>query len=127
MKKLLSLLSVILIAAVLVACGSDGNGNGGGYELTFDVTVYDAEEEQINSVEIQTNEENLFDALMASGEIDLGYEESDFGAFITVIDGLEAEEGYFWAFYVDGEMSMVGVTDHVIEDGQSIMFRLENW
>ena len=65
---------------------------------------------------ISTNHTTVGEALV---ELDLiRGEETQFGLFVTEVDGLVADfddGGAWWAFYVDGEIAMTSVTDTEIE------------
>ena len=124
MKKLLNVFAVLLISVMLIGC-NDGNDEAN--MRGFDISVYDADDALIASAQIATEEETLFDALVASDEFEIGYEESTFGVFITTINGVEAGPGYFWAFYINSEMAMVGADGHTVEDGDQFEFRLDNY
>ena len=64
---------------------------------------------------VYTNEETVGDALYEVGLVD--GEHMDFGLWIHTVDGLEAENGAWWGFFIDGEMAMVGAGDTAIEPG----------
>jgi len=125
MKKILSLFGVLVVAVLLVGCGGNGGGADGDL-VSANVSIYDADGELLDSVELEAEEGNLFDALVASDAIEISYETSGFGSFITTINGVEAGLEYFWAFYINGEMAMVGPESHDIEDGDEFEFRLTN-
>ena len=65
---------------------------------------------------VSTDKTTVGEALI---ELDLVRgEESEFGFFVTEIQGLVADfdnDGTFWAFYVDGEFAVTGVMDTEIE------------
>lgn len=52
-------------------------------------------------------------------------EESDFGEFVTAINGVDGGGTKFWLFYVDDEAATVGAGDYETTDGQTIEWRLE--
>lgn len=53
-------------------------------------------------------------------------ETSDFGEFVTGINGVEADPVVeFWGFYVNEEMAAVGASDYVAMEGDVIEWRLE--
>ena len=74
--------------------------------------------------------DNAFDAMnrLVSEDSDFtfGYDESDYGVFITSINNYHPDiESKFWSFHVNGEMSMVGVSDCTVNDGDELMFKIE--
>jgi len=127
MKKVLSLVMIVMLGFMLVGCSTDNDATDSGEVTTFAISIYDEEGSQLYHEEISTTEASLFDALVASDQIEIGYESSQFGNFITTINGIDAEDGYFWGFFVDGEMSMVGPESHTVEDDDQIQFRLESY
>ena len=72
---------------------------------------------------VSTDKTTVGEALL---ELDLiRGEESEFGFFVTEINGLVADfdaDGTFWAFYVDGEFAMEGVMDTEIEPDTTYAF-----
>lgn len=70
----------------------------------------------------------VYDAL-AAGELNATLSGTGENAFVTGIGGHEAnpDNNEFWAFYVNGESSMLGVGSVVIEEGDEISFRLTTW
>lgn len=120
MKKILNLVTVVLLGIILVGCG---DGENVGEVRTFAISVYDTDDSQLYSGDISTTEETLFDALVESDQIEIGHD----NGFITMINDEEAEEGYFWLLIINGEMAMVGADGHTIEEGDQIEFRLENF
>lgn len=54
------------------------------------------------------------------------YDESEFGVFITSINNYHPDVAdKFWAFLVNGEMSMVGAGDYQVNDGDELGFQVE--
>jgi len=51
--------------------------------------------------------------------------EYDFGSFITTINGLRANEAYYWAFYVNGEYAQQAADKIVLNQGDKVEFRYE--
>ena len=63
--------------------------------------------------DVSTDEETIGSALYELGLTD---DEN----FFTIIDGVRAdftEDGYWWAFYINGEMAMQGVGETEIKEG----------
>lgn len=61
----------------------------------------------------------------------LGYikgEQGPYGLYIKEVNGITADydiDGTYWAFYINGEMSMKGVDQTEIVDGDVYSFRVE--
>jgi len=53
------------------------------------------------------------------------YQEYDFGIFVEGIDGLKGDQDNFWAIYVNGEKSLSGVGEIMLNEGDIIEFRYE--
>ena len=85
----------------------DGNGSKSQLPITTDVKI-------------------LGDALQ-----NLGYikgEQGPYGLYIKEVNGITADyniDGTYWAFYINGEMSMKGVDQTEIVDGAIYSFRVE--
>lgn len=47
------------------------------------------------------------------------------GEFVVSVDGKAADDKHFWAFYVNGEMSQVGVGTYQTKDDDTIVWKLE--
>lgn len=51
------------------------------------------------------------------------YEDSQFGAFVTSINNyLPDISKEFWSFKINGELSMVGVSDYAVQEGDVLTF-----
>ncbi len=88
-------------------------------------------EENIREYCVEYDEkESVFDMMKRLDELNpdfsFEYEESKLGAFVTKINNYQADQGKeFWAFLVNGEMSMEGVSDYQISKGDNIRFEIE--
>ena len=128
---------ILLLAVTLLfaaACDSqsntpDANATGrsgaqtigeGATTFIFEVTDGDG---NVSVWNVHTNESTVGDALTGVGLIH--GDVSDFGLMVTHVNGIRAdftEDGAWWAFYVDGEMAMVGVDSTDIEEGAVYAF-----
>ncbi|HEY2421168.1 MAG TPA: DUF4430 domain-containing protein [Neobacillus sp.] len=63
----------------------------------------------------------------AVGENNVGYTPYSFGDMITEIEGLNADDSHFWAFYINGVSAMVGPTSYKVQDGDQLSFRYESF
>ena len=142
MKKILSLVSVMLvISMLLISCsfiGTQGNNDNSQAENQNDIwtnALYQNDTEigegaktvqvEVKAGEksvtftIHTDKETLGDALLEHNLI--AGEEGAFGLYVKLVNGIEADydkDGTYWAFYKNGEMMMVGVDGAVIADGE---------
>lgn len=146
MKKLLALiLAVILVISavfVLTSCGdgksTDGNAvsdtstsavavstdiGKGATKFVFTVVDVDGNEKTFN---VSTDKSTVGEALVECGLID--GEMGAYGLYVKTVDGKTLDydkDGKYWAFYVDGEMSPVGVDMAEIKDGAIYSFKAE--
>jgi len=49
----------------------------------------------------------------------------DFGDMVTSIDGVKPDSSQFWAFYVNGQASMVGADAYQTKNGDQITWKLD--
>lgn len=85
--------------------------------ITLTVTYEDGSSD---SYEIDTDAEYLKDAIDAT--VELGGTESDYGFYITSVNGVEADydaDGAYWAIYVNDEYGSYGVDSQPVTDGDS--------
>ncbi|MBU0976270.1 MAG: DUF4430 domain-containing protein [Patescibacteria group bacterium] len=62
-----------------------------------------------------------------SDKFSFDYEESDFGVFVSSVNNYHPDvKTKFWAFLVNGEMSMVGVGDYKAAAGDKLTLQVEN-
>ena len=145
-KSILSLLVILVLIAALAltftACEEDPNpgdephteaptiesNNGSGeteQKPSFFFTVVKSDG-TTKSYTVQTNKDNVGDALVAEGLI--SGEEGAYGWFVTTVDGefhKWEEDGKYWAFYIDGEYAMTGVSSTPITAGATYSFKVE--
>jgi len=77
----------------------------------------------VNSWNVHTDETTVGAALVDVGLIE--GTESEFGLMVFYVNGIRAdfdEDGAWWAFFIDGEMAMVGVDSTDIEEGVTYAF-----
>lgn len=85
--------------------------------ITLTVTYEDGSSD---SYEIDTEADYLKDAIDTT--VELGGEESDYGFYITSVNGVEADydaDGAYWAIYVNDEYGSYGVDSQPVTDGDS--------
>lgn len=138
MKKLLLLLSAIIIALsfVLVACNKNEPiqkgvvqtanvtklGEG---EKKFIFAVITAEDEE-SVFEISTDKETVGDALAEHKLID--GEKGQYGLYVKTVNSVTYDfnkDGKYWAFYINGEYATSGVDKTAITEGDTYMFKAE--
>ncbi len=123
-KRILSLISVIVLMAVMalgmISCGKQEAAETeteGAAKVTVTVEVTDDKGEK-TSKEYTTAAVTLAD-LLKEEKIAEG-EDSDYGFYITTVNGLVADyntDGAYWALYKDGEYMMTGADGENLTDG----------
>ena len=123
----LSLLLLILLSAAIalsvVGCADNNNSQTG--EKAFIVEVYHADGTQ-KTFELKTDKETVGDALLET-ELISGTE-GEYGLMILTVNGETHDynvDGKYWAFYVDGEYAMSGVSSTAVTDGAVYAFKVE--
>lgn len=97
-------------------------------ESTITIVINDYEENEIYNEEIKTDKTKLIDVIKDL-DIDLKYENGQYGAYITSIKGLEQKEDengmYYWSYYIDDAYATTGVSACDVEDGKKYTFNYE--
>jgi hypothetical protein len=120
-----SLLLFVLIAVGTTGCNENTPPDASGIEAqsigqgetVFRLEVTD-NEEKTTVWDVRTNEATVGAALLEAGLIEGTV--GEWGLMVSHVNGLRAdftEDGYWWAFYIDGEMAMAGVDSTDIEEG----------
>lgn len=122
-KRILVFLMVAAVALFMFGCGSaESEGTDAeAVTISFDVVV-DGEVQSSNVVE--TDADNLGDALQASGIVE--GKETSYGLFITTVDGVTADEANeeWWCVTKGGESVQTGVDSTPIADGDKFELTL---
>lgn len=114
-RSLALALCALFFCVGLSACGKSGAG-GTGESKSFTLAVTHADG-SVKNFDLTSDKEMLGDALAAEGLIE--GEDSEYGLFITTVDGETADSGaqQWWALTVDGEMAATGVDSTPISEG----------
>lgn len=122
-----SLLLLLMLSAAIAlsttACKGDDSLGKGEKTITVEVTGEDGTQKNFT---VNTDKENVGDALVEVGLI--SGEDSTYGWFITTVDGEYhkwEDDGKYWAFYIDGEYAMTGVSSTEVKDGSAYAFKAE--
>ena len=124
MKKLISLILVMLTLLSLTACGAP-KAEAEGPKVSFTLVIVDDQGNETTQT-IETTRTKVGDALLDEGLIE--GEETEYGMFISKVNGIYAdynETGTYWSFYIDGEYAMTGVDQTDIVDGATYMLKVE--
>jgi len=121
-KKSILILIVLAFLMILISCTNTT------VESTVNIVINDYEKNEIYNEEIKTDKTKLIDVLKGL-DIDLKYEDGQYGAYITSIKGLDQKEDntgmYYWSYYVDDAYATTGVSACNIEDGKKYTFNYE--
>ena len=122
MKKLISLLLVMVMALGLVACG---NAAPKATDASFTVIVVDLEGKE-TTFEYTSDKATVGEALVEEGLIK-GHD-TEYGLYVDSVNGVALDwdkDGKYWAFYIDGEYAMTGVDATEITEGATYAFKPE--
>ena len=109
MKRMISLLLVLVILFALAACGKKTDAPA--EAVTFTVIVTDLEGNE-TTFAYTSNAASVGDALVAEGLV-VGHEAS-YGLYIDAVNGIAADwdnDQTYWAFYINGEYATTGIGD----------------
>ena len=122
MKKSKALLAVVIVLAVAIIAADiyfiarpKTDTASGSKSITVDVVHADGTSKTFT---YQTDAEFLGEVLQSEGLVQ--GTESDYGLYITTVDGEEAvyeNDGAYWAFYVGEDYASQGVETTPVEDG----------
>ena len=116
MKKLLSLLLVLVMVFTLVACSA---------KTSFTVVTTDLEGKETTH-KIKTDAATVGEALIEEGLIK-GHT-TEYGLYVDEVNGIALDwdkDGKYWAFYINGEYAQTGVDTTNVEDGAVYSFKPE--
>jgi len=120
-KTAKNILAAVLLIVLCCACflawkHFSPEASEGDKILSFTVTHLDG---TVKTYSVETSAADLGTALTEEGIIE--GEENEYGLYVTSVDGETADESenQWWCFTKGGEMLMTGVTDTMIQDGES--------
>ena len=116
MKKLLSLLLVVIMVCAMVACSAKASITVVTTDLAGNETTH----------KIKTDAATVGEALIEEGLIK-GHT-TDYGLYVDEVNGIALDwekDGKYWAFYINGEYAMTGVDATNVEAGAVYTFKPE--
>ena len=96
-------------------------------EKNIKILISDKEGNNIFSGDVATEAIYLIDALNETENVNVVFENGPYGAYITEINGIKQEDGYYWTYYIDDEYASVGASSCEIEDGKTYSFVIEKF
>ena len=118
-RRATALAAVCVLAFGLTACGAKGK------KITSEVTGPDG---ATSSYSGKTDDETLYDAISDINGVTIDGYESDWGYYITTVNGVTADydaDGAYWSLYVNGEYGQYGVSEQPITEGDVYSFVYE--
>ena len=109
MKRIISLLLVLVMVFALAACGTKEEAPAEAVSFKVIVTDLDGTE---TSFEYTSSAATVGDALVAEGLV-VGHEAS-YGLYVDSVNGIAADwdnAQTYWAFYINGEYATTGISD----------------
>ena len=122
-KKTVAALLMTVMVMGLAACGKDEDDG----KMSITVEVKDADG-NVSAYTGKTDAENLYDAIADVDGVTLDGYESDYGFYITAVNGITADfetDGAYWSIYVNGEYGAYGVESQPVADGDTYTFAYE--
>ncbi len=113
-KKATALLALTVLTGALAACGGKDEGK---YKIKVEVVD---DQGDVKSYDASTDAEVLYDALLEIDGLALDGYDSDYGYYITAVNGITADydtDGAYWSVYVNGEYGSLGVDSQPVADG----------
>lgn len=123
-KKYLVPVILILAAVAIWIFALDSNKTVTPEPRTITEAIGEISEQvEVYSFTSENDEQNAFDLL--SSQVEVSYQEYDFGIFVDSLDGLMADQEHFWAFYVNGEFATKGVKQTTLQKGDIMEFKYQ--
>ena len=111
MKTMKSLLAFLLIGFVSITASTASFAVDDTVQFTLEVVADD--QITLNAVTQVTKGLNAIEAL--NQVVVMGIKDTDWGPQIMSLGGVEAVGNTYWALWVNGEMSMVGAQDVILD------------
>lgn len=126
-NKKLIIISCVVLAAIIAAFGiiyfvTRPDTQVGAKNISVEIVFSDTNKK---TVEINTDAEFLRGALEEKNLIT--GEESDYGLYITAVDGVTAGDGEWWCITKDGVITSTGVDTTPIADGDKFELTLSTY
>ena len=118
------------IAIVIIVLAINNNSNNtdiANSKVNITICVFDKENSSIYNKSIETDKKYLLEALNDIEELNVIVEDSQYGAYIISIRGIEQGDNYYWSYYIDGEYASVGVSNCEVEEGKTYDFKIEKF
>lgn len=107
MKKLISMLLVLILVFALTGCGAKEEPAADGASFKVIVTDLDGNE---TTFDYTSSASTVGEALVAEGLVE-GHE-TEYGLYVDTVNGITADwdaDQTYWAFYINGEYATTGI------------------
>jgi len=111
MKVMKNFLALMLVGFVSITASTASLGAQDSVQFTLEIVAED--QITLNAVTQVTKGLNAIDALQQV--VAMGVKDTDWGPQIMSLGGVEAIGNTYWALWVNGDMSMVGAQDVVLD------------
>ncbi|MBP6904351.1 MAG: DUF4430 domain-containing protein [Bacilli bacterium] len=129
MKRKFTILTlvIVLVFGLFVVSGCKKKAEGEG-NATVQIVDFDGKELFNDEIKFDADD-TLVDLLKNHKKIKMTGETSEYGFYVVSLCGVSAsnEDHTYWSIEVNGEYSLVGVSDIVLVDGIEIAFLLIGW
>jgi len=129
MKRKFTILTlvIVLVFGLFVVSGCKKKAEGEG-NVTVQIVDFDGKELFNDEIKFDADD-TLVDLLKNHKKIKMTGETSEYGFYVASLCGVSAsnEDHTYWSIEVNGEYSLVGVSDIVLVDGIEIAFLLIGW
>lgn len=133
MKNKILITIIIVLIAVGIVCGIVVYTNSTDLEKVsgamkeISIMIYDKDNEEIFKIELRTEAQYLSDVLEETENLDIQMQDTEYGKYITSIQGISEGDDYYWSYYINDEYAEVGVSNCEIKDGDRYTFKIEKF
>lgn len=119
------IIAIIIITTVVIINNNGNNSNKANNRINVTIGVYDKENLNIFTKEINTDKEYLIDVLKDINELKLVTEDSQYGEYITSVMEIKQDDKYYWSYYINEDYATVGASSCKVEEGKNYKLKLE--
>lgn len=133
MKNKILITIIIVLIAVGIVCGivvytnSTDSEKVSGAMKEISIMIYDKDNEEIFKKELRTEAQYLSDVLEETENLDIQMQDTEYGKYITSIQGISEGDDYYWSYYINDEYAEVGVSNCEIKEGDRYTFKIEKF
>lgn len=130
-----SVILILIIAgtAALFFIKSNDSDSLENKQETIENEIEDNYQKNKYEVVVESEEGSAYDYLLSEiekGNVKIEFEEYDFGGqkgymIVSINDNIPDPATHFWKFQVNGEDSMVGVSDYMVKQGDVLTFFID--